>query len=244
MDSSSAALTTPPDDAAGLLTLIGEGEGPLLAGSDDRPEVLVSAIDQYSYCPRRCGLIHAEQSFQDNVFTIRGRLAHERVDSGEDTPMRGVPVARSMALWSFEHGLRGRADLVEFRHAGPYPVEYKLGKPRGDHAQLQLCAQALCLEEMLGLRVPRGAIYHIAIRRRVEVELDAGLRGRTLAIVAAVRELLLATRLPAPPNDDRCQHCSMREPCMPGVVGEPNRLRGLQGTLFQPWPLAASADDL
>jgi CRISPR-associated exonuclease Cas4 len=157
--------------------------------------------------------------------------------------MRGVPVARSVPLWSYALGLRGKADLIEFRHAGPYPVEYKLGKPRGEHANLQLCAQALCLEEMLGVSVPRGAVYHIAIKRRVEVEIDDALRSRALEIVEAVRQLLVADRLPPPPNDDRCRNCSMVEPCMPGVVGEPDRLRGLQGTMFQPWPLVAGAGE-
>lgn len=150
---------------------------------DEAVEVPISALEHYSYCPRQCGLIHVEQTWGDNVFTVRGTLAHARVDAGGDTPARGVRVARGAPLWSERYGLRGKADLVEFRPEGPYPVEYKVGRRQGEHADLQLCAQALCLEEMLGVAVPRGAIYYHGLRRRHEVVCDAGLRARTVAAV-------------------------------------------------------------
>jgi CRISPR-associated exonuclease Cas4 len=122
-------------------------------------EVPISAIEHYSYCPRQCALIHVEQVFEENVFTIRGRLAHERVEQGEETSASGVRVFRDVPLWSERLGLRGKADVVEMRPEGPYPVEYKVGKRHGAHADLQLCAQALCLEEMLASTVERGAIF-------------------------------------------------------------------------------------
>ena len=208
-----------------------------LAG-DDLIEVPISALEHYSYCPRQCALIHVEQTYEENLFTVRGTLAHERVDAGETEVSRGGRVLRGIPLWSEGLGLRGKADVVELRADGPYPVEYKVGPKRGRHADIQLCAQALCLEEMLGVRVPAGAIYSHATRRRYELRLDDdGLRQRTLAAIAAVREMLRLQLLPSAPNDARCRHCSLVNACLPGVIGEPARLRGLQGALFRPLEL-------
>lgn len=202
--------------------------------SDEQPEVLISAIEHFSYCPRQCALIYVEQVWDENVFTIRGRHVHERVEAGETTEAHGVRTLRSIPLWSERHGIRGKADAVEFHGETAYPVEYKSGSRQGAHAALQLCAQALCLEEMLGCEVPRGALYFYATRRRQEVVLDAELRRRTLTIVAAIRAQLLAQRLPDAPNDARCRECSLLTSCMPAVVAETARLRGLQGALFVP----------
>jgi CRISPR-associated exonuclease Cas4 len=174
---------------------------------DDEIEVPISAIEHYSYCPRQYALIHVEQTFDENLFTIRGRLAHERVDTGDDGVSQGVRIARSIPVWSERLGLRGKADLVEFRADGPYPVEYKVGRRQGIHADLQLCAQALCLEDMLGVPVQRGAIFYHAVRRRHEIMLDEDLRRRTLAAVAAIRVILREQRLPPAPNDARCPNC-------------------------------------
>jgi CRISPR-associated exonuclease Cas4 len=198
-------------------------------------EIPISAIEHYSYCPRQCALIHVEQTFAENQFTMRGRLVHERVDAGDSAANRGSRTVRAIPLWSTRLGLRGKADAVEFLPTGPYPVEYKLGRPRGIHADLQLCAQALCLEEMLDVAVPRGAIFYHALRKRHEVLFDAELRRRTIETIAAIRALLRAQQLPAAPNDERCRHCSLLQPCLPAVVGEPARLRGMQSTLFQPY---------
>lgn len=218
--------------------LAGEVERPA-EGLDDEwldaeIEVPISAIEHYSYCPRQCALIHVEQTFDENQFTIPGKQAHERVDAGEDTVRAGVRVARSIPVWSERHGLRGKSDIVEFRTAGPYPVEYKVGRRRAAHAELQLCAQAICLEEMLGVEVPRGAVYHHAERRRYEVEFTEDLRIRTLAIAASIRRVLREQSLPPAPNDARCPNCSLLNACLPSVVGETARLRGLQGALFRP----------
>ncbi len=204
-----------------------EGEG----------EVLISAIEHYAYCPRQCGLIHLEQIFEENLFTVRGRIAHERVDEGLETTHPGLRVMRSIPLWSERLGLYGKADLVEFREEGPYPVEYKPGRRHGDAPDVQLCAQALCLEEMLGMPVPRGAIYYAALRRRHQIEFDDTLRRRTLEAIEGTRAMLRSPRLPPPPNDDRCVNCSLSEPCLPGVVADRARQRGLQGALFRPLEL-------
>jgi CRISPR-associated exonuclease Cas4 len=127
---------------------------------DEVIDVPISALEHYSYCPRQCGLIHVEQTFEENLFTVRGQIAHERVDAASDRIERGVKVARGIPLWSDRLGLQGKADLVEFRPEGPFPVEYKVGRRAGTHPDLQLCAQALCLEEMLAQAVPRGAIFY------------------------------------------------------------------------------------
>ena len=202
---------------------------------DDVIDVPISALEHYSYCPRQCALIHVEQTYEENLFTIRGSLAHERVDSGSATATGDVRVVRGMPLWSERLGLRGKADVVEFRPEGPYPIEYKSGRRLGPHADYQLCAQALCLEEMLGADVPRGAIYQQAARSRHEVVFDSSIRSQTVAMVAAIRELLREHRLPPAVNDARCPNCSLIDACLPAGISESARLRGLQGALFHPY---------
>ena len=199
------------------------------------PDILVpvSALEHFSYCPRQCALIHVEQTFDENVFTVRGHLAHQRVDSGVTTSPRGVRQLRAVPIWSDEYGLIGKADVVEFHPAGPLPVEYKVGRIIGEHAALQLCAQALCLEEMLGEPVRSGALYSHATKRRTRVDIDEELRDRTCAAIVAVRELLMEQRLPHAVNDNRCPNCSLINACLPGVVGEAPRVRGYQGALFK-----------
>lgn len=204
---------------------------------DEDGEVLISAIEHFAYCPRQCGLIHLEQVFEENLFTIRSRIVHEMVDTGDETVRPGVRIARSVPVWSDRLGLYGIADLVEFRDEGPYPVEYKPGRRHGEGPDRQLCAQAMCLEEMLGVAVPRGAIYYAGPRRRHEVEFTAELRARTVETIEGVRRLLRTARLPEPANDERCPNCSLSDPCMPGVVADRSRLRGLQGSLFRPLEL-------
>ena len=130
----------------------------------DEIVVPISALEHFSYCTRQCALIHVEQVFEDNVFTVRGRIAHGRVDRGDVTAEEGVRFLRGVRLWSDRLGLSGKADLIEMRPDGPYPVEYKVGPSRGPHADLQVCGQALCLEEMLNLSVHAGAVYHRARR--------------------------------------------------------------------------------
>lgn len=213
------------------------------APAPDRVEVPISALEHWSYCPRQCALIHVEQTYDENVFTIRGTLAHERVDSGTVGSARGVKVVRSIPLWSERLGLFGRADAVEFPRAGPYPVEYKVGRRHGVHADLQLCAQALCLEEMLGVTVPEGATYHAAERRRYPVPFTPELRERTEAAIVAVRVLLRGQILPAAPNDARCRSCSLLDVCMPDVVSAPGRTRVWLSALFTPLPLAGGNEE-
>lgn len=201
-------------------------------------EVLLSALEHYSYCPRQCALIHVEQTYDENIYTIKGTLAHERVDSGERGENRGVETARGVPLWSERYGLRGKADAVEWHNGVPYPVEYKVGRRHGEHADIQLCAQAFCLEEMFGVSVPRGAIYYGATRKRYEVLFDEGLRARTLAFAEAVRAMLRSQLVPGAVDDARCPNCSLINACLPSVVSRPGRLQALQRELYVPLPQA------
>lgn len=179
--------------------------------------VLISALQHYAYCPRQCALIHVEQTFEENLYTLRGRRVHERVDIPDVETIEGVRVERALPLWSHRLGLTGIADVVEFLEDGtPYPVEYKSGprKPR-DADNLQLCAQAMCLEEMLGRPVPAGAIYHHASKRRREVRFDESLRSLVVETTREVRALLTAGQLTPPVADSRCPDCSLIDACMP-----------------------------
>ena len=198
------------------------------------PTVPISAIEHYAYCPRQCALIHVERVYEENVYTVRGTIAHERVHAGDDSALRSVPVRRGMSLYCTRLGLSGKADLVEMRPEGPFPVEYKVGRVHRRPAELQLCAQALCLEEMFACSVARGAIYRHGARNRRDIQLDDALREQTEGCVAAVRSLLRDLYVPPPVGDARrCRRCSLRELCIPDVIREPERLRGFQSALFR-----------
>jgi len=195
-------------------------------GRPDDPlgPVMISALEHFSYCPRQCALIHLEQTFTENRFTTHGRQTHERVDDLDAEHRPGLHREYALPLWSDRLGLTGRADLVEFTSDGPYPVEYKSSKRRQwSHEAIQLCAQALCLEEMTGQLVPRGAVFYHGSRGRREVELDAALRDTTIAMIPAVRDQLASGEMPPPVNDARCQHCSLIDSCMPDVARSPER---------------------
>lgn len=199
---------------------------------DDDP-VMISALEHWSYCPRQCALIHVEQTFDENLYTMRGQAVHKRVDEPESEIVGGVRVERAVPLWSKHLGLIGKADVVEYHGDTPYPVEYKHGPRREkEHDDLQVCAQAMCLEEMTGKEVPRGAIYHHSSRRRREVVFTPVLRQRVEQVITGIRQMLGSGMLPPPVNDRRCERCSLIESCMPSVIGEQDRARVLVRGLF------------
>jgi CRISPR-associated exonuclease Cas4 len=182
--------------------------------------VMLSALQHYAYCPRQCALIHIEQTFDENLYTLRGHRVHEKVNTPEYELIEGVRVDRALPLWSHQYGLTGIADVVEFLEDGtPYPVEYKSGsrKPR-DADDIQLCAQAMCLEEMFQRPVPAGAIFHHASKRRRPVQCDQVLRSQVIQTTQAVRQLLAQGKLPPPVADSRCPDCSLIETCMPQAL--------------------------
>ena len=158
--------------------------------SDDQI-VLVSAIEHYSYCPRQCALIHVEKVFDENIFTLRGSMAHSRADEPTETEEHGVTVERALPIWSERHGLQGKADVVEFHSDGSVrPIEYKMGGKRpAEHDDLQLCAQAICLEEMFDKPIEQGAIFSSTARHRREVVFGDDLRRKTLEVVEAIRKM-------------------------------------------------------
>jgi len=196
--------------------------------------VAISALQHWSYCPRQCALIHIEQQFNENLHTLRGRAVHARVDTPEIEVLKDRRVERAMPLWSEHWGLIGKADVVEFLNDGtPYPVEYKHGPRRKRvHDELQLAAQALCLEEMLQRPVLVGAIFHATSKRRREVLIDAALRAQTCAAIVAVRAMLASERLPPPVNDERCRQCSLIERCQPELTDLRGRCQRAALTLF------------
>ena len=198
----------------------------------DNP-VLLSALEHYSYCPRQCALIHREQTYDENIFTLQGNAVHERVDQTGAATVAGIRSEYGIPLWSVSLGVVGKADLVEYPGEIPYPVEYKHGPARhGSHADLQLCGQAMCLEEMLDVTVPQGAVYHFSSRRRREVAFTPELRRSVELAVAEIREMLDANRLPAPVADARCRNCSLIESCLPFVVADQHRNSDYQNRLF------------
>ena len=204
-------------------------------GYDDSELVMISALEHWAYCPRQCALIHIEQTFDENIYTLRGRMEHERAHEPAAETEAGVRIERGMSLWSKRLGLVGKSDVVEFHGTVPYPVEYKHGRKRQrSAAELQLCAQGMCLEEMTGERVPCGALYHQGSRRRTEVNFGDSLREQVVQAVAAVRAMLASRTLPPPVNDARCELCSLKESCMPAVLGEAARLHRVQQNLFRP----------
>lgn len=196
--------------------------------------VPISALEHWAYCPRQCALIHVEQTFDENVYTLRGARLHERVESGEATVEGETRVVRSIPLVSERWGLHGKADVVELGPAGPHPVEYKAGKVPGLPARVQLCGQVLCLEEMYGTVITRGSIFCGASRRRFEIEIDAKLREVAQGVIAATRAMLEAMAVPGAPDDHRCPPCSLYETCMPGAVSSRRRIAALRDALYRP----------
>ncbi|MGE3298397.1 MAG: CRISPR-associated protein Cas4 [Porticoccaceae bacterium] len=207
-----------------------------MAGDEGILQVPISALQHWSYCPRQCALIHVEQVFADNLYTARGNAVHALVDEPGAERKGTVRIERAMPLWCDRLGLIGKADLVEFDANGsPYPVEYKHGPRRQtQHDDLQLAAQAVCLEEMTGMPVPLGAIFHFSSRRRREVRVDTSLRAALAEAVERVRALLDSATLPPAVNDARCRHCSLAELCQPKAVAEAGRYRALLTDLEAP----------
>lgn len=198
--------------------------------------VPLSALQHWIYCPRQCGLIHLEQQFEDNVHTARGQAVHHLVDTPGYEVKRGVRVERALPLWSDRFGLIGKADLVEFHPDGRiYPVEFKHGRKRGRiHDDIQLAAQAMCLEDMLGRPVPQGAIYHASSHRRREVDITEDLRALVNETADAIRAMLASGILPPPVNDARCRECSLREICQPEMLAQQTQMDRLKQYLFSP----------
>ncbi len=195
----------------------------------------ISALQHLAFCPRQWGLMYLENQWQENRLTAQGGLLHKRAHQGGRELRDGIVLTRGLRLHSLRLGLVGVADLVEFHPAGdnpgvelpgmegrwrPWPVEYKRGRPKpGDWDLVQLCAQALCLEEMLGVAVPRGDIFYGQPRRRLEVELDQELRRRTGELCHRLHRLARVGGTPPPRAGPHCRSCSLVDICLPKLSG-------------------------
>lgn len=194
----------------------------------------LSALQHFSFCPRQFALIHIEQQWAENRYTAEGQVMHQRVNKGESETRSNLRIARSLRLVSHELGLAGVADVVEFHrvddggcalpgHPGrwrPYPVEYKRGRSKAEDCdRVQLCAQAMALEEMLDVEIPEGAIFYGQPRRRECVNIDRPLRAQTRQIASEIHAIFARGELPTAESGPKCEHCSLRELCMP----EPRR---------------------
>lgn len=198
------------------------------------PVIPISAIEHFVYCPRQCALIHCDGVWSDNAHTVRGTRAHRRVDSGRHRTERGRRVLRGIPLWSESLGLSGRADVVEIHGDAVRPVEYKSGVRHGMAADLQLCAQAMCLEEMLGVIVSSGSVWYGGPRRHVEVEFTGTLRNQVLVAIDTIREQLLTGELPDAVNDERCNECQLLHYCLPELTSATHKVpRYLSGVVFE-----------
>ncbi len=182
----------------------------------------LSALQHLLFCERQCALIHIEQAWEENRLTAEGRVLHERVHESGDESRGSVRIVRGLRLRSLRLGLAGMADVVEFRRVDlksqktPFPVEYKRGKPKPDDCDLvQLCAQAICLEEMLNCEIPAGALFYGKTRRRLEVEFTEELRLKTAATAERLHKLVEAGVTPPAVYEKKCKACSLFSLCMP-----------------------------
>ena len=199
----------------------------------------LSALNDLLFCPRRCAMHRIEQVWVENIFTLEGTHGHRRADRhGHEAP-HGVRTAHGVLLKSTRLRLSGKADIIEF-HPGPdgtevpFPVEYKRGKRRRwDNDDVQICAQALCLEEMLGVNVVAGAVFHIKSKRRRDIVFTPALRAKTEQAAQDLHALLASGHTPPPVLKPRCKGCSLIELCMPGLLMEKGRLRCYHKALFE-----------
>jgi CRISPR-associated exonuclease Cas4 len=195
--------------------------------ADEADLVPLSALQHYLFCPRQCALIHVERLWAENVLTAEGRILHERSDKPGQASRGSRRIVQSMPIRSRMLGVVGIADVVELtRERGswrPYPIKYKRGRPKAHRAdEVQLCAQALCLEEMFSAPVPEGALFYGKVRRCKRVTFDEELTALTREIAAATRELLAAGRTPSPVYErKRCDACSLKALCRPQRLARP-----------------------
>jgi len=191
--------------------------------ADEDLFVPISALQHHLFCPRQCALIHVEQQWLEDRATAEGRILHERVDGRAKDQRRGVRTVRGLSIRSLALGVTGKADAVELHGRAPdlrpYPIEYKRGRPKAHRAdEVQLCAQAICLEEMFGCAVPEGALFYGATHRRSVVAIDAELRALTAATAASVRTMLAEGRTPPPVPMPACARCSLQPLCRPEAI--------------------------
>lgn len=207
---------------------------PAQGGEGNLPQVPLSALEHYAYCPRQSGLILLEDAFTDDAATIRGTLLHERVDTPGNRGRGTIRTLHALPVWHDAYGLTGICDTVELHADGTIlPIEHKSGRYRpGGPADLQAAAQAICLQKMFNRPVPQAAVYSAADRRRHLITIDETLHNRVTETASRIRGMLASSRLPAPTADSRCRRCSMADGCMPTLLSRTRRYQQALADLF------------
>jgi CRISPR-associated exonuclease Cas4 len=197
----------------------------------------ISALQHLAFCERQCALIHIERQWDDNQFTAEGTVLHERVDSEERENRKNIRTTRGLRIHCKRLGIWGQADVVEFHNVTdtensvtlpktrgrwkPYPVEYKRGKPKSNQCdEIQLCAQALSIEEMLGVTIHEGALYYHTPKRRTVIKFSSDLRAETEAAICKLHALVQSRQTPKAVYGDKCKQCSLNNICLPQIAGQ------------------------
>ncbi len=213
--------------------------------------ISISALQHLVFCARQAALIYIEGLWEENVLTIEGEQLHERAHDQESEATGDTRTVRGLRIRSLRLGLIGVADVVEFRHTDvsgkgavlnglpglwqPYIIEYKHGKPKIGHSdEVQLCAQAMCLEEMLGVSIEESAFFYGKPRRREAATLDAGIRKETEEVAAKAHQLLQSGKTPAPEYGQKCRQCSLIDRCLPKTAGTQKKIHRYVTSLFAP----------
>ena len=184
--------------------------------------IQLSALQHLVFCERQCALIHIEQVWSENLFTAEGRIMHDKVDTANRDSRGNIRIEYGVPMRSLRLGLIGKADVVEFHRNGdkwiPFPVEYKRGHLRPERSfEIQLCAQALCLEEMMKVEIPEGALFYGQTRHRHDVKFDSALRKETEEAARRLHELIASGITPKAEYSKKCERCSLVDLCLPKV---------------------------
>lgn len=195
----------------------------------------LSLLNDFLYCTRRAALKVVEGWRQANEHTARGDIVHEHSDLAGYEVVKGVTLLRALPVWSERLGLNGKCDIVEQHPDGSlYPVEFKVGRRRQwENDDAQLCAQALCLEEMFNVSIPRGAVFHADSKRRREVQFSAELRALTRQTIHDLHALLATGAVPPAVFKPACEDCSLFDVCLPKATAGAHRASRLAQALFQ-----------
>lgn len=204
---------------------------------DDEDYIQINTLQHYVYCPRQCALLCVENVWNDNLYTVRGEILHEVVDSETEETRGSVRVVRGLRIHSTRLRIVGKCDVVEFHLSGDdastlvrknetgsytvIPVEYKAGEPKEDLSdKVQLCAQALCLEEMLNVSIEKGIFFYGKIRRRYTIDIDRMLREQTEEVIQGVHALVSKRVVPRALYSQKCRNCSLESICVPRAMNE------------------------
>ena len=212
--------------------------------------IQLSALQHYLFCPRQCALAYMELTWEENELTALGRILHNKVHQDVSEKRNDIIITRGLRLSSARLGLSGQADVVEFHRTKEggikltgrsgnwrvFPVEYKRGRPKRDYSdQVQLCAQAMCLEEMLGTTITEGALFYGKNRRRQSVVFDENLRRLTEETSVKVHRLIASKKIPPAEESKKCLNCSLKDICLPGTVNRRAKVRNYINKIYKNW---------